>query len=113
MDKKNVVAKFETKINAFGNLLAEILMVLSTVPAGTLSERSVHQLTSFLQHESACLWATVELMGMLNKSGGMPFTSSELHQGFNHPASEICTRKEEVIWDLNQQLTLHNMYRCM
>ena len=113
MDKKNVVLKFESKVNGFGELLAEILMTLSTVPAGALNEVAVHQLTSFLQHESACLWATVELMGMLNKSGGMPFTSSELHQGFNHPATDVCTRKEEVVYDLNQALTLHKMYRCI
>lgn len=113
MDKKNVVEKFETKVNNFGTLLAEVLMTLSTVPAGTLSEQAVNELVSHLRYESACLWANVELMSMFNRAGGSPFSQQEMAMGFEHPASEICTRKEEVIWDLQQQLTLHNMYRCM
>lgn len=113
MDKKDVVSKFESKVNVFGNLLAEILMTLSTVPAGTLNEVAVHQMTSWLQQESALLWANVELVGMFNKAGGSPFTSSELHQGFNAPAHDVCVRKEEVVYDLNQQLTLHKMYRAI
>ena len=113
MDKKNVVSKFESKVNAFGALLAEVLMVLSTVPAGTLSERAVDQLTSHLRYEAACLWATVELMNSLNKAGGSPFSEQEMEWGFRSPAHDICVRKEEVIWDLNQAVTLHKMYRCI
>ncbi len=113
MDKKNVVEKFESKVNTFGALLAEVLMTLSEVPAGTLSERAVDQLTSHLRYEAACLWSNVELMGMFNKAGGSPFSQQEMAMGFERPAHNVCVRKEEVIWDLNQAVTLHKMYRCM
>ena len=113
MDKKNVVAKFEGRVNGFGAILAEVLMRLSEVPAGTLSEVAVNQIVNYLRHDSACLWATVELMHSLNKSGKMPFSSYEMSMYFNAPATQVCIRKEEVIFDLEQAMTLHKMYSCI
>ncbi len=113
MDKKNVVSKFENKVNTFGNLLAEVLMTMAELPAGSLNEVAADQLVSYLRYESAGLWATVELMGMLNKSGGSPFNEQEMEYGFRSPAHDICVRKEEVIWDLQQAVTMHKMYRCI
>jgi hypothetical protein len=113
MDKVQVIAKFQTKINRHEALLKDITDVLETVPAGTLSERAMGQLTEALVYRFNGLWARMELIERINKGGGYPISEYDFHMDFTLPCGHACSQFRQLLAHIEQQKTLHQMFRLI
>ena len=110
MDKVQVINKFQTKIARHEALIKDIHDVLETVPAGTLSERAMGQLTETLTREFNGLWARMELIERINKGGGLPISAYDFHINFTIPCGDACSEFRRLLAHIEQQKTLHQMY---
>jgi hypothetical protein len=113
MDKVQVVNKFHAKITKYEALLKNIQDVLETVPAGTLSERAMGQLTEALTYRFNGLWARMELVQRINKGGGYPISEYDFHMDFVLPAGNACANFRRLLAHIEEQKTLHQMYRII